>query len=355
MSKKPDLTKVAAGKYELQKRLGQGCFGEVYRGVDVESGEEVAVKVEDKSCQPPQLKHEADILDLVKNPRPGGDQPQGFTCPYYFFGPEGPYHVLVIPLLSRSLEDCMVICKQKFSAKTSIMVADQLLRRIEYLHSKGVIHRDIKPENFMWGAGDKQNVLHIIDFGLSKQYWEKSGRHIAFKQGRHLTGTARYASIRAHQGHEQGRRDDLEAIGHMLLYFLRGALPWSGLDAKTKEDKYLKIQQKKESFPLKELCQGHPDAFLTYLQTTRAMEFDERPDYNELRSRFSKAFTESSYEWDFAFDWFKGKKPSGGFTPIPPWESPAQPDDNGGGTGSGTGAGGSAAAKGASKSCCSLM
>lgn len=349
-----DLGKLANGKYELQKRLGQGCFGEVYRGVDVENGEEVAVKVEDKSCQPPQLKHEADILDLVKNPNPRGEQPQGFTCPYYFFGPQGPFHVMVIPLLSRSLEDCMVMCKQKFSVKTTIMVADQILKRIEYLHSKGVIHRDIKPENFMWGSADKRNILYIIDFGLSK-HWYEHKRHIPFKQNRNLTGTARYASIRAHKGHEQGRRDDLEAIGHMLLYFLRGSLPWSGLDAKTKEEKYLKIQQKKEAFPLDQLCEGFPNAFLTYLQKTRAMDFADRPDYNELRDRFQQEFASAGYEQDYCFDWYKGKKPTN-ITPEPRWVNPPQPDDGDGtGTGSGGGGGGAKGGGAASKSCCATM
>merc|ERR1712039_66083 len=121
----------------------------------------------------------------------------------------------------------------------------------EDLHSKGIVHRDIKPENFMFGVKAKQAHLHLIDFGLSKRYFDK--KHAVLKQKLNLTGTARYASINAHRGLEQSRRDDLEAIGHMLIYFLRGSLPWSGLDAKTQEEKYRKIREKKEETPLPEL------------------------------------------------------------------------------------------------------
>merc|ERR1712039_68456 len=121
----------------------------------------------------------------------------------------------------------------------------------EDLHSKGIVHRDIKPENFMFGTKAKEAHLYLIDFGLSKRYYDK--KHAVLKQKLSLTGTARYASIHAHKGLEQSRRDDLEAIGHMLIYFLRGSLPWSGLDAKTQEEKYRKIREKKEETPLPEL------------------------------------------------------------------------------------------------------
>lgn len=235
------------------------------------------------------------------------------------------------------------MCKGRFSVKTTLMISDQILMRIEYLHSKGIVHRDIKPENFMWGAGEKQNIVHLIDFGLSKRFHDGK-THIPFKQGRSLTGTARYASIKTHQGHEQGRRDDLEAIGHMLMYFLRGSLPWSGLDAKTKEEKYKKIKEKKESYPLDELCEGYPPAFQKYLKITRDLQFAERPDYVALRKLFVDELDKGGFEVDFAFDWYKGKKPPQS-TPLPPWTTPTQPDDTQN----------PAAKKAEGKSCCSIM
>merc|ERR1719236_292415 len=110
-------------------------------------------------------------------------------------------------------------------------------------------------------------------------YWDKaSNKHAQLKQKLSLTGTARYASINAHKGVEQSRRDDLEAIGHMLLYFLRGALPWSGLEAKTQEEKYRKICEKKETTKLEDLCKGFPEAFQKYLSIARGLGFTERPN-----------------------------------------------------------------------------
>merc|ERR1719236_272280 len=103
-------------------------------------------------------------------------------------------------------------------------------------------------------------------------YWDKaSNKHAQLKQKLSLTGTARYASINAHKGVEQSRRDDLEAIGHMFMYFLRGSLPWSGLDAKTQEEKYRKIMEKKEQTPLEELCDKHPPMFKDYLGYARKL------------------------------------------------------------------------------------
>lgn len=324
-SRKKDQIQKVAEKFELKKKLGVGCFGQVYRGVNIENGAEVAVKLEDKSADAPQLAHEAEVLDLLTNP--GEPQPQGFTVPKYFFGAEGPYLALVMPICSLSVEDCVQKCNGKFSVETTLLIADQMLRRIEYLHSKEIVHRDIKPENFMLGHGNKQHHVYIIDFGLSKRYWV-GGQHIPFKQGRSLTGTARYAALNVHRGHEQGRRDDLEAIGHMLMYFLRGVLPWSGLDAKTKEEKYRKIKEKKESVPLEELCAGYPKAFKEYLHITREMQFKDRPPYTKLRGMFQEeiAMDEGEVENDYDFDWYQGKPPPD-LEPIGPWYPPGQPDD----------------------------
>merc|ERR1712217_945989 len=156
-----------------------------------------------------------------------------------------------------------------------------------------IIHRDIKPENFMFGIQNKIHHLYLIDFGLSKRYFDE--KHVPMRTKLSLTGTARYASINAHKGIEQSRRDDLEAIGHMLIYFLRGSLPWSGLEAKTQEEKYRKIREKKEEVPLEELCKGFPKAFETYLRTTRQLEFKARPDYKALRKLFSDIRAQQEY------------------------------------------------------------
>jgi len=233
---------------------------------------------------------------------------------------------MVMELLGRSLEDCVQMCKGRFTPRSTALVADQLLRRAEYLHSKGIIHRDIKPENFMWGVKGKVHHLYMIDFGLSKRYFDKA--HIPLRSKLSLTGTARYASINAHKGVEQSRRDDLEAIGHMLLYFLRGVLPWSGLDAKTKEEKYRKIRQKKEDTPLSDLCAGFPEEFQTYLQACRNLDFTEPPDYKMLRRLFQNVRDKLGPCEDHEFDWLADANLDvKSLMPLHPWTPPRQPDD----------------------------
>lgn len=141
---------------------------------------------------------------------------------------------------------------------------------MEFVHSRSFIHRDIKPDNFLMGLGKKANQVHIIDFGLAKKYRDpKSHLHIPYRENKNLTGTARYASINTHLGIEQSRRDDMESLGYVLMYFLRGSLPWQGLKAATKRQKYEKISEKKMATPIEVLCKGFPLEFVTYFQYCR--------------------------------------------------------------------------------------
>jgi casein kinase 1 len=315
------------GRYEISKKLGAGCFGEVYRGQNTATKEEVAVKFEDIATGAPQLEHEATMLNLLRQPV----QPQGFAQ-YFYFGKEGQYHCMVMEYLGKSLEDRVQACGGRFSVKTTVLVAEQILRRIEYLHSKGIVHRDIKPENFMWGIKEKQHHLYLIDFGLSKRYFDK--KHAQLKQKLSLTGTARYASLNAHRGIEQSRRDDLEAIGHMLLYFLRGSLPWSGLEARSKQEKYRKIKEKKESTPLHDLCSGFPEAFEHYLHYCRQLGFKDRPDYNMLRKLFRETREQLEKEerrqfedWELEWNASKGPDQMSNLVPLTQPTNLLQPDD----------------------------
>lgn len=316
--------KINDGKYETVKRLGAGCFGEVYRGLRTEDKQEVAIKFESKTGKSaPQLEHEFDVLNILR----GTSSPQGIVECFYF-GVEGPFNCLVMEILGKSLEDNVQTCKGKLKVQTTVLIAEQVLQRIEFLHSKGFIHRDIKPENFMFGVGPKIHHVYIIDFGLGKMYWDKTKEaHCQMKQKLSLTGTARYASINAHKGVEQSRRDDLEAIGHMFLYFLRGALPWSGLDAKTQEEKYRKICEKKEQTKLSDLCQGFPSQFEEYLTTVRNLGFTERPEYKKLFEMMHRCRPSGAPDW--GYEWFEDKPPPGKdkLVPLIPRIDHQQPDD----------------------------
>ena len=211
-------------------------------------------------------------------------------------------------LLGHSLEDLFQAQNKSFSIKTACMVGIQMVDRLEYLHSKKIIHRDIKPDNFCMGRGLKSHIVYILDFGLAKKYWSSSHKcHIPYITGKKLTGTARYASINALSGGEQSRRDDLESVGYILMYFIRGSLPWQGLRVNRKEDRYKKICEKKKQTSSRELCSGFPKQFEYFVEYTRNLQFTEVPDYNYLRDLLKNIIKKSGNTIDFYYDWLPQK------------------------------------------------
>ncbi|CAE7766646.1 CKL7 [Symbiodinium microadriaticum] len=545
---------IGNGRFEVQKALGAGCFGQVWKGIEKSSGETVAIKFEDNQAKgaPNQLKTEYDTLRIISA---ANENAQGFSKPFWF-GVEGRFSCLAMELLGRSLEDRMQQCGKKLTPQSCVLIIDQILRRLEFLHSLGLIHRDIKPENFMFGVGRKVHVLYLIDFGLGRRYW-RDKQHAPPRALQSLTGTARYASINAHKGSvrlcaiscpelatapwksrstrgasisrhpvctqpelirkcprnrvssramavgssrmqravsarssraarvaliaaaalavltedkpgriclgatlrilfaalqafaaptrrtlagperpagaalvirhaaaipppkgggdggdeedkqpkielasveeaaekvsrtsevvnditrqasfefrkifgfdllptlavlffawaegeergkkmqrsrvdwlafsgtvcdacmEQSRRDDLEAVGHMIFYFLRGSLPWSGLEAKSQEEKYRKIREVKETFPIEQLCEGHPQHFAKYLEQARNLKYTERPDYAGMRKMFASLRAEIGPSEDHDFEFLRGKD-TGPLEPLQIDDSIEQPDD----------------------------
>lgn len=284
------------GRYALGRKIGNGSFGDIYLGNNITTKEEVAIKLESMKTRHPQLAYEYRLYRIL----------QGHVGipSVHWFGQEGDYNVLVMDLLGPSLEDLFNFCSRKFSLKTVLLLADQLIARIEYIHSKNFLHRDIKPDNFLVGLGKKENIVYAIDFGLAKKFRDpKTHQHIPYNENKNLTGTARYASLNSHLGIEQSRRDDLESLGFVLIYFNRGSLPWQGLAARTKKEKHDKITSKKMMTSVDTLTKGLPMEFAMYLNYCRSLHFDDKPDYNYLRRLFRELFYRKGYTQDYIYDW----------------------------------------------------
>ncbi|ETW05989.1 CK1/CK1/CK1-D protein kinase [Aphanomyces invadans] len=283
-------------KFRLGRKIGSGSFGDIYLGTNMTSGEEVAIKLESVKSKHPQLLYESKIYKILNG---------GLGIPNIrWFGVEGEYNVMVIDLLGPSLENLFDYCGRRFQLKTVLMIADQLISRLEYCHSKNFIHRDVKPDNFLIGLGKRAQICHVIDFGLAKKYRDpKTHQHIPYRENKNLTGTARYVSINTHIGIEQSRRDDLESLGYVFMYFIRGSLPWQGLKANTKKQKYERIMEKKMNTPIEVLCKGYPAEFRAYFEYTRALRFDDKPDYAYLKRLFKELFFRKGFQFDAMFDW----------------------------------------------------
>jgi len=297
--------------------VGGGSFGDIYLGVG-STGEKVAVKFEKHGARCPQLRHEYKVYRELQNA-------PGFAKVHYF-GTQDSYNLMVMDLLGPSLEDQFNKCSRRFTLKTVLLIADQMLERVELMHSRHLIHRDIKPANFVTdvpGSAAGTSVF-CIDFGLSKRYRHpRTLQHIPQREGRSLTGTPPYASINNHQGVDQSRRDDLESIGYVLVYFLKGGLPWQGLKAK------------KQSSSIPSLCQGCPNQFAEYLAYCRHLKFDAKPNIAFLRGIFRDLFRSQGYTNNNAnsdWDWNRIDGANAPEQPLGPAGREGENNGNGNGT-----------------------
>jgi serine/threonine protein kinase len=175
---------------------------------------------------------------------------------------------MVINLLGNSLQDLMNKMK-RFSLTLILKIGIKIVNILKIIHEKGLVHRDIKPDNFLFDV--KQfDKLYLIDFGLCKPYLDKNGEHNNLKKTTSLIGSKNYASINAHECNELSRRDDLESLCYMLLYFYYGFLPWSDIF-----DEHLILNSKKTILH-KNIA---PKIILDLLRYVLSMKYDEKPSY----------------------------------------------------------------------------
>ena len=289
-----------ANQWKLIKVLGKGSFGEVWMAKStMVKNQKVAIKFEDRDIASPQL-----TLEWYFYNRLG--KHEGIPVIHCFLPvPETGYHCFVMQFLGKSLDNRLELCGNKFSVKTTLQIVIKILDIIEYVHDRGIIHRDIKPDNFVFGdlESNQDKRLYIIDFGLAKEYRDETGRHVPKKAGGILLGTIRYMSINAHMKVQQSRKDDLEAVAYMVLYMLRGNLPWEGIKVKDRQERNKIILEKKASISIDDLTTGIPPVFATFLRETRSLRFEQRPEYDRWRKMFTNYARDQKIRLNDMFDW----------------------------------------------------
>lgn len=282
-------------KFITNKKLGKGSFGEVYEGIDLDTAKDVAIKKEIKRDNS-RVFHEARIYKLFKNK---------YFPRVKWVGTDDDYNILVIDKLGKSLDDIFKSMNYTFSLKCVLLIAIQLLHRVKYIHLKNIIHRDLKPNNCLIGLNNNNDKIYIIDYGLSKSYINHdTNKHIELQHNRSLVGTVRYTSVNIHNGLTPSRRDDLQSIGYMLVYFMTGKLPWQNIKVDDKKEKYRLIKECKKTYTPTLLCKNiQDDVFRIYLEYVELLDFADTPNYDYLIKLFKKTYKARGFVDDNMMDW----------------------------------------------------
>lgn len=305
-TKKPDnpindtLPKII-DKYTIlyDKLLGGGAFGKIYECINNQTKEIYACKIEERNIVDPQLNNEYKILCLMKGCI-------GFPVCYKLLNPSQKKDtILIMERLGANLETIKEkLPNKKFSMKSTLMIILQCLDRLKDIHDKGIIHRDMKPENFVIGFKnkEKEKLIHLIDFGLSKQINDKKNNS-SVKNEKTVLGTVRYISLNSHTGNEQSRKDDLESLAYIMIYFIQGELPWQNIKVKTRKEKYFEIYKIKKQTVPNELCQFMPEDIKLFINYILSLNANQKPDYTKLKNILVNLMNKYSYSNDSQFDW----------------------------------------------------
>jgi serine/threonine protein kinase len=285
------MSLIVERKYRIDAKIGEGSFGKIFSGTNIQTEEVIAVKIE-KADDSSLLSNESKIYKLL-------EEVHGVPK-LRSFGKEGQFNYMVIDKLGKSLEEQRVACGGTLTLRTVLALGLTMIKRIEAVHNCGVIHRDIKPDNFLVG---NDNLIYLIDFGLAKRFVNKKERHIGMDEGRRLTGTARYASINVHLGLTPSRRDDLESIGYVLIYLLSGNLPWQAIKCSDKAKRYELIGREKINKTLWDQCIGVPGELILFVNYCRSLDFEEDPDYQYLRNILGNLYKHHGYGTSNVYDW----------------------------------------------------
>jgi serine/threonine protein kinase len=268
-----DTNIIVGNKYKLLQQIGSGSFGSIFEGINIRTNEKVAIKMEPISDELKLLKHESNIYRILSSV-------DGIPK-IKWYGKDETNYYMVINLFGKSLQD-LLDRNQKISLKLVLQIGINILTILMQLHNNGFVHRDIKPENFLLTL-NKPTKVFLIDFGLCKPYLINN-THIEFKTKHKFMGTLNFASINAHNLYEQSRRDDLESVAYMLIYFYFGKLDWINdeyQDTFELENNYVKS--------LKQLILDNnniPKVLLQFYKQVRRLEFEEKPKYEKYIDSF---------------------------------------------------------------------
>ena len=322
-SNKTEITIQEYGDYicNNENPIGSGSFGQVLYGKHKNTDLEVAIKVISSDTSAETIKKEINFSKQLQ--KINGFPTIYYTCVY------DKKNIIVESLLGPSLDKLFKYCGRQFPLKTVCLIGKEMVKRLENMHEKGILHRDLKPNNLTWGNYNSSynnisnnnsiinnkynkldiNTIFLIDFGLSCYYLESGigSKHYKIKNNLSFVGTLRYASLNSHKGIRQSRRDDLESMIYILIYFLKGKLPWQDVKAKQKEERHKLITEIKSKVTIESLCENTPKEFAELLTYVKNLEFEETPLYTKFYAFFhnliEKIDKDTIQEKNFSYIW----------------------------------------------------